>query len=69
MYIFKTVINTAEVVYVFVCVCVSVCVCLSSKEFVCHQKSVINSFWVLSLTLQFSHIFVLKEGWLSNESL
>ena len=38
MYIFKTVINTAEVVYVFVCVflcvcvCVSVCVCLSSKE-------------------------------------
>ena len=30
MYIFKTVINTAEVVYVFVCVCVSVCV--SSKE-------------------------------------
>ena len=28
MYIFKTVINTAEVVYVFVCVCV----CLSSKE-------------------------------------
>ena len=32
MYIFKTVINTTEVVYVFVCVCVSVCVCLSSKE-------------------------------------
>ena len=30
MYIFKTVINTAEVVYVFVCVLV--CVCLSSKE-------------------------------------
>ena len=36
MYIFKTVINTAEPVYVFVCVCVCVsvcvCVCLSSKE-------------------------------------
>ena len=43
VYIFKTVINTAEVVYVFVCVLVCVCVC--------HQKSVINSFWVLSLTL------------------
>ena len=41
VYIFKTVINTAEVVYVFVCVCVCVLVCVC----VCHQKSVINSCW------------------------